>query len=121
MVGLVKLIAVVMIACGAIFLVRPALMKKFMQFWMQESKLYIGAVLSLAIGIIFLFAAKNCTIHFIVVIFGLLSLIKGILIFVLGPKKIIAFMELLSKRPAKALRFFAILHLCLGVLLNYSA
>ncbi|MCF7908638.1 MAG: hypothetical protein K9L86_07210 [Candidatus Omnitrophica bacterium] len=121
MVGLVKLVGMAVFALGVIFFLKPDQIKKWLNFWMQENHLYMGGLLSILVGIVFLIAAARCSIPWIIVVFSIMSLIKGVALFALGSKKVIAFAEKFTKRPPKALRRFAILSLAFGVLLIYAA
>src|SRR3989338_11083129 len=97
MVGLVKLVGMVIPAWGVIFLMKPDQIKKTLRFWIEENHLYLGALLNILIGIIFLITAPRCDITWIVVIFGILSLVKGLLLFILGRPKIVSLLEELIK------------------------
>ncbi len=121
MVGLVKLIGMVILAAGVVSLMKPDLIKKAIRFWMAENHLYMGALLSILIGIIFLIAASRCVITWIVVIFGVLSMAKGLLLFILGRPKIISLLEDFIKKPAKTLRGLAMIACVLGIILIWAA
>jgi len=121
MVGLVKLIGMVILAAGVVSLMKPDLIKKAIRFWMAENQLYMGALLSILIGIIFLIAASRCVITWIVVIFGVLSMVKGLLLFILGRPKIISLLEDFIKKPAKTLRGLAMIACVLGIILIWAA
>ncbi len=120
MVGLVTLAGIMMVAVGAIYLVKPVLMKKVMRFWTKGARIYLGGILSLLFGVIFLITATECALTWFIVLLGILSLIKGVLLFVLGPKKILPLVERLTKGPQSALRVFAIVAIAMGVLLIYA-
>lgn len=119
--GFVKLVGIVMVVIGAIYFVKPNLMKKTADFFMKEKWIYAGAIVSLIIGIIFLRAASQCAISWLVIIFGVLALSKGIAIFVFGQKRIKSLLDTLTKKPTKALRVFAAVKIVLGVVLVYCA
>ena len=121
MVALVKFIGIVMVVAGAIYLVQPEVMKKVMFFWIKGKWIYLGGVLSILIGIIFLLVARRCTLPGFVFLMGILSLIKGAVAFALGPKKIVPLIEKLSEGSLATLRILAAISLGLGVLLIYSA
>lgn len=121
MVALVKLVGILVVVMGAIYFVKPDVVKKVMHFWMKDNRLYLAGVLNVLVGIIFLLSASVCLIPWIVVIFGVLSLIKGILAFALGPKKVASFADQIVKKPVKTLRVFAVIALAIGVLLIYAA
>ncbi len=121
MVGLVTLIGVIMVALGAVYLVKPQVMKKSAKFWTNTIRLYLGGVLSILIGIIFLSAASECNSFWFILLVGILSLAKGLFAFILGPIKVKNIVGQIIKKPAKTLRVFAIVILVLGVMIIYSA
>ena len=121
MVGLVTLIGVLMVALGAVYLVKPQLMKKILKFWVSPGRLYLGGVLNVLIGIIFLSAASECNAYWFILLMGILALAKGILAFVFGAKKIKEIADQIAKKPVKTLRLLAIIALVLGVMIIYSA
>lgn len=121
MVILVKSIGMAVLALGIIFFLKPEKIKQWLRFWIAENHLYLGGLLNVLIGIVFLIAASRCEIPWVVVIFGLLSLGKGILLFILGREKITTFAEKYDKRPIKDLRGYSILAAILGILLIWSA
>ncbi|MDD3295985.1 MAG: hypothetical protein PHU64_01330 [Candidatus Omnitrophica bacterium] len=121
MVWLVKLIGILLVVAGAIFMVKPVNMKKVMHFWMEKKRIYAAGVINILIGVIFLFAASGSSLPWFVILMGIASLIKGALSFVMGPAKIMALIDKIEKKPLKSLRSLAIIPLVLGILLVYAA
>ena len=120
MVGLVKLLAIAMIVLGVIYVLKPSVMKKVLQFWTKSKRPYFGGVYSLLFGFIFLLASRECASPLSLIIIGILALAKGIAIFVLGPKKVAAKLDEMIKKPVKTLRIFALVTIGIGVLIIYS-
>lgn len=120
MVFIVKLVGILMVAMGAIYMAKPAVMKKYLTYWAAPQKIYTAAVINIAIGIGFLFAASGCSVPWFIVVVGVISIIKGALGFYLGPKKVIAFIENFQKKPVKKLRIFAIIAIVMGAAILYS-
>ena len=88
MVSLVKLFGIIFVGFGVAFFVRKDLLRKWGEFWIKNSQyLYLGGIINLLIGLMFLFVAADCQVSWFVVIMGLLSIIKGISLIALGPKK----------------------------------
>jgi len=121
MVGLVKLAGTAVFALGVIFLIKPDQIKKWLHFWMDESHLYMGGLLNVLLGIVFLLAAFKCRIPWLVILFGAISLLKGILLFIFGRQKILPILEKYNRQRPKALRRLAILALVFGYLTIYAA
>ena len=86
----------------------------------SRKRLYWGGVLALLIGIIFLLAAPQCQWRGFILVFGILSIIKAVCLFVFGQEKLISFMDWWAKRPNAFLRGYAVFAITLGVLLIYS-
>lgn len=120
MVWLIKLFGLLMVAMGAIYLVKPAVMKKLMRFWTTGNRLYLGGFLALLIGVIFIFTAPRCALAWYVILIGLIALAKGILSFVLGKKKIHAIIDKWTHSSVSTLRILAAVVLILGALLVYA-
>ena len=120
MVGLVKLIGMVILAFGAVYLVKPSIIKQATGFWFKGQRIYLGAILNFLIGIIFLVSASKCTIGWFIILIGILSLAKGIVIFAGGKDKMKSLTEVITRKPAKTLRVFAIVTIALGALIIYA-
>ena len=121
MVILVKLLGIIIAVFGVIYLLKPNIMKPYVAFWKRGKRIHIGAVLSLLIGIILLLAASQCAVSWFVAAFGILGLIKGIVLFVLRQEKAISMINWWAERPIAFLRVHALFALVVGALLIYSA
>jgi len=117
MVMLVKLIGIVILVGGVAFILNPDIIKQYMTFWVKGKRLYLGAGLSIIIGVLLLFAASHCEVAWVITIFGIMAAIKGITLFLLGPGKITSMIKWWIERPLNLLRFFGIISLAIGVLL----
>ena len=118
--GLVKLLGIIIVVCGAAYFVKPNLMKKVVTFFTRDKWIYFGGILSFIIGIIFFRVASQCAISWVVVLFGLIAVIKGIVIFVLGKQKIRSLPDGWTKKPPKTLRMVALFDIAIGVVLIYA-
>ena len=121
MVVLVKLIGVIILAMGAVYLVRPVFMKQAMYFWIKGKMCYIAGVVNVAIGILLLIAASACSFTRFIDIIAILSLVKGIVLFVLGPQRVAVMSNHLIKGSTLSLRISSFIILVVGALLIYSA
>ena len=122
MVGLVKLFGIIIVGFGVAFFVRKDLLKKWGEFWVKNSQyLYLGGIINLLVGLIFLFVAADCQVPWFVVIMGLMSVAKGFSLIALGPKRFTPFIKRCLKAKDDLMRLMAIVVIVLGVLLIYSA
>ena len=119
---LVKLWGVAIGVAGAVYMSKPVIMKQAIRFWIKGKMCYLGGVLSMAIAIFLLFSASGCRRPWFVDIIGILTLLKGIIVFMFGPSRLASMTaQLLKSSSTSRLRFFAFILLVLGVLLVYSA
>ena len=121
MVGLVKLWGIVMVIAGAIYLVKPTVMKKVLRFWTKGKRIYLGGALSLLLGIIFLFAAPKCSLSWFVGAVGILAIVKGVLLLALKPKTTITITENFMHSPGETLRILSLTLIGIGVLFILAA
>jgi len=122
MVMLVRFIGIVIVGMGVAFLLRPKLYKQYVAFWQLGKRLYLGAILALLIGIIFLLAVSSeCRLVGVILALGILSLVKGAMLFTLGQEKIKTMLKWWQARSLLVLRLVALVAIAFGALLIYSA
>ena len=121
MVILVKLFGIAIVVMGGIFLVKPEIMKQYIAFWRQQKSLFIGAILSLLFGVIFLLAAPQCRLTGFIIVFGIWGIIKGVLLLTLGQNKINTYLDWWLKKPISTIRVLGLFALAIGALFSYSA
>ncbi|MCF7916810.1 MAG: hypothetical protein K9L61_03445 [Candidatus Omnitrophica bacterium] len=119
--ALVKLIGIILVAKGAIFLANVSLMKKMIKFWLASNHIYFGGLLSIVIGVLFLISASSCRAFWLVILIGIISTIKGILIFTPFRFRMISFARKNAEGQNSKLRLLATITLAIGVLIIYAA
>ncbi len=122
MVILVRLLGIAVTVLGIVFLLDIKKMKKYMDFWTKGKDPHIRAgVSSVAFSVLLLLAASQCKSPLIIIFMAIWGLVKGIVIIVRGPKGLKSMAGWIEKKPANALRLFAILALAVGILIVSSA
>ena len=121
MVALIKFLGIFIAGFGIAYFVNPSMLKQYTAFWKNKKRLYLGAALALLIGIVFLLAASQCRWTGFIVAFGVLSVAKGIWLFVISQEKAISILDWWIKRPIIWFRIHAGCAVIIGVLLIYSA
>ena len=117
---LVRLLGIAIVVVGVVFLVSPKLLKQYIAFWRGQKRLYIGGILSLLFGIIFLLAASQCKLAGVIIIFGIWGIVKGVLLFALGQKRLNAYLDWWLKRSPSVTRLLGLITLAIGALIIYS-
>lgn len=120
MFALIRLLGVAVVALGITFLLSPKILKKYIAFWMQGKWLYIGSIISILFGIIFLSVASQCRLRVVMVILGIWSLIKGVILSIAGLEKARSMFLWWDKRSPIAIRLVAIIAIGIGILILYS-
>jgi len=119
----IQSLGVVIVAVGVVYLLRPDIMKWLMGFFKQGKRIYLAGVIRLALAVIFLLRAGSpeCEIRWVIVVFGILFLIGGVLIFILGHEKLRRILDWYQKQSALLLRIIAVIALAIGAVIIYSA
>ena len=121
MVLIAQMAGILITACGAIFLVSPALIRRWLNFWQTDAQLYWAIGLRLALGTVFVVAAPRCQVPGVILVFGWVTVAAGILGIVLGRARLRAMIQWYRERSDVELRGWAVLTLLLGALILYSA
>lgn len=116
----VKVVGIIILVEGIIFLLCPKALKKCVGFWAQGKRICVGAGLNILFGILFLLAASQCRVAWVVVTLGIMSLAKGTIIFIRGFEKTKTRLDWWGNRPLMAVRFIALIIITIGMLLLYS-
>lgn len=117
----VRVVGVLIAGVGIIFLLRPKLYRQYMAFWQPGKRLYVGAILAILIGVVFLLAASGCRLVGVILALGILCLVKGVMLFTLGREKIRSLLKWWQARSLLTLRLVALIAIAFGALLIYSA
>ena len=79
---LMKILAIAITVIGVIFLFNPKAMNGYIAFWKQGKRLFVGGIVNILLGILFLKVASQCRISGFITAMGIISLIKGIVLVV---------------------------------------
>jgi hypothetical protein len=117
----IKIIGIVIIAMAVVYILKPGVMSRIMNFFKKGNRLYVAAPIRLGLAVVFLVGARECKLPWIIFAFGILLLLSGILVLVLGPKKLIPIIDWGQKQSAVVLRAMALIVLALGIVIIISA
>lgn len=120
MVGLVKLTGIAILCISTLYLVDINYMKKFVSFWMQGARIYLGVIINFIVGIVFLVSASQCSISWFIALIGVLAVAKAVGILFLGKERISSYCDKILNMPDKKLRLFSGVGLFVGAMIIYS-
>jgi len=117
----IKILGIFFVLIGIVFLLRPDVMKRLMEFIKKGKRIYFAGVIRFVLAIVFLLGASECYQKLVIAAFGILFLMSGLLIFILGPEKIRRMLDWYQKQPILLLRVMAVIVLAFGAIIVYSA
>jgi amino acid transporter len=117
----IKIVGIVIVFLAALFLLKPDIMKSVLNFFKQGKRLYFVGLTRLVLAIVFLLAARECDITWVIVVFGILFLISGLSIFMIGAEKLRSMLDWFQNKSALFLRAMAVITLAIGAIIIYSA
>lgn len=120
MIILAKLIGFVIVTMGLIIALNPDTFKAVINFWKQGKNLYVAGAMRLAFGVIFIMVAPECRLSWFISVMGILMIIGGIVLFAIGPKRILAIFDWWEKKPLLLIRVIGLMALALGGFILYS-
>jgi uncharacterized protein YjeT (DUF2065 family) len=92
-----------------------------MQFFAKGRRLYLAALVRFALAIVFFLGARHCGIRWVIVLFGLIFMLSGLLIFMLGLEKAKSILNWYQEQPRFTFRVVAIIVLGVGLIILYAA
>ncbi len=117
----IKSLGIVITVVGIVYLLKPNVLKWLMEFFKQGKRIYFAALIRFALAVVFLVGALKCKYPWVIIAFGILFIIGGLLIFVLGPEKIRRMLEWYQKQPILIFRVIAVIVLAVGAIIIFSA
>jgi uncharacterized protein YjeT (DUF2065 family) len=117
----IRIIGIVFVFMTIVYLLKPDVMKRLMEFFVQGRRMYFAAVVRLVLAVVFLLAARQCSRFWVIFAFGILLIVSGLSIFILGLEKVKSYVSWWQKQPLMFLRFIALIGLAIGALIIYSA
>jgi hypothetical protein len=117
----IKIIGTVIVCIGLVFLIWPGVMRATTRFFSKGSRLYLAAMVRFALAIVFIMGARHCGIKWVIVLFGLIFLLSGLLIFMLGLQKAKGIIGWYLEQPKFISRVAAGIVLGVGLIIVYAA
>ena len=118
---IIKAIGTVIVAMGLIYLIKPRILRMVLRFFARGWWLYFAALVRFALAVVFLLGARECDVSWVIIMFGLIFLLSGLLIFVLGLEKAREIINWYLEQSSLTLRVVAAIALCVGLIIVYAA
>lgn len=120
MTTIVKITGIAITLLGLMMLISPISIKLWLKSWEAGKRPAIAVLINFLIGILLLASASDCTITWIPLSIGVLSVVKGIILLVYGPKRLIMKASIWLEPRITLIRFASVVPMALGVMLIMS-
>jgi len=117
----VSAVGVLIVLAGIAILVAPGKWKKAFTSIAQGKFLYVAAAVRIIIGVLFIMAADLTRTPMATKVIGALIIAAGVMIPVIGPKKLELFIQLMLARKDSTLRLFGIVAVTIGAFFIWTA
>lgn len=117
----VKIVGIVIVFIAIVYLLKPEIMKRLMEFFKQGKRIYFVGLMRFALAVVFLLGARECDITWVIATFGIIFIISGLLIFMLGPEKLRTMFNWYQNQSLLFLRVLTLITLAIGAVIIYSA
>jgi uncharacterized protein YjeT (DUF2065 family) len=118
---IIKSIGIIFVLIGIFFFLKPDVLKQITAFFAKDIRIYLAGIVRLILAVIFLIGARECKNFWVIFTLGILFLVSGLLIFVLGPKRLSPMVTWFQKQTALLLRIITILIMIIGIIIIYFA
>ncbi len=117
----VLIFGILALAFGIAILVRPRVIRIYFSLCKKNNYLKIGGLIAIPVGIIFLMAASECRITWLVTFLGIWSIIKGVLLLAINKETLFAYIDWWQEKSLIILRLLGGATIALGALIIYSS
>ncbi|MHA2231107.1 MAG: hypothetical protein ACXAB4_01265 [Candidatus Hodarchaeales archaeon] len=121
MVFAIRIIGVVFGLLGILLLVKPDVLGTILEFVKQGKRLYFVAILRFVLGAIFLLGARECDVTWLIFVLGILLIMKGLVVFLLGPAKLGPKLDWWKGQSNLRIRGFSLVAVAFSALIIYAA
>jgi len=118
---LIKSLGILIVLIGIIYLLKPDIMRPLIDFFNKGKRIYIVALVRLALAVLFLIGARQCRRFWVISAFGIIFLFSAILIFVLRPKKLQPILQWYQRQSVVLYRFLAVIVIIIGAIIIFAA
>ncbi len=118
---LITVVGALIITMGLVFMINTAWVRPVLGFFSKGKRIYIAAGVRLALGILFIYAARECLHERIILVFGLIFLTAGIFNVSANLEKQKKFIEWWKPKPNYIFSLLGLLAIFIGILIIYGS
>ena len=121
MIAAIRIIGIICILAGILYMLKPDVPRRLMEFFKKGSRIYLAGVMRFALAVVFLVGAGQCRYTTVIIGFGIVFMLSGLLVFMIGPKRLRGMIDWLARQPALLLRGLGVVALVFGAAICYCA
>lgn len=114
-------LGIVFVFVGMLFLIRPDVSKQIVEFFNKGKRIYLAGLIRFALAVVFLLGARDCKVKWVIAAFGILFLISGLVVCMLGPKRLRPVLDWFQRQSSIVIRVIAVIILAAAVVIIHSA
>lgn len=120
MAAIIQSLGIVFVFVGMLYLIRPDVSKQIVEFFKKGKRIYFVGLIRFALAVVFLIGARECKVTWVIVVFGILFLISGLLTFTLGPARLRSILDWYQRQSSVLIRVIAVIILAAAVVVIWS-
>ena len=121
MVWAIRIIGIVFILLAGLYVWKPEFGRTVLEFFEKRKRIYLAGILRFALAVVFLVGASRCRYPKVIIAFGIVFIISGVVIFAVRLEKLKSILRWWGKRSAIMLRILGLLAMIIGVAVLYCA
>ncbi len=121
MVTIIKIIGIIIACLGILYFLKPVVIRRLIEFFKKGKRIYFVGVLRFALAVVFLLAARECDVTWVIFVFGILFLAEGLVIFLMKNTTLSNIFEWYQKQSDLVLRIMALIALAIGIIIIFCA
>jgi len=118
---IIQSLGIAFVFIGMLFLIRPDVSKRLTEFFKKGKRIYFVGLVRFVLAVVFLLGARECDITWVIIVFGIVFLLSGLLTFMLGPKRLIPILDWYQRQSSILVRVIAVIILAAGAIVIHSA
>jgi uncharacterized protein YjeT (DUF2065 family) len=124
MTAIIQSLGIVFVFVGMLYLLRPDVSKRIVEFFKKDQRIYLAGLIRLVLAVVFLLGAGDCRGKWgklVIAAFGILFLVSGLVVFMLGPKRLRPVLDWYQRQSSILIRVIAVIILAAAVVIIHSA
>jgi uncharacterized protein YjeT (DUF2065 family) len=118
---IVALVGGLIVAIGALGIVRPHLMAEWILTLPSEIRFYLTVIVRLLLGVLLIITAPRCRLPRFFYVLGAIILLAALALFFFGPVRLESIIRQISSLPNMMIRLLYVVTVLFGALLVYAS